>query len=159
MDTQRENLNTDHHIATTDAEDYCLERMRSNNKLLKAYPHKFNISIQFGDYIKMYEKLNEGEKIISKENLHSIMGRVIFKREAGRKLIFYTLFSNGLNLQVMSDQRIYHDASEFKDIHNITKRGDIVGIEGYPARTRKGELSIIPVRMQIFRILVSVDIC
>lgn len=39
----------------------------------------------------------------------------------------------------------YHKGEEsFGDLHEKVKRGDIVGVNGYPARSKTGELSIIP---------------
>jgi lysyl-tRNA synthetase class 2 len=32
----------------------------------------------------------------------------------------------------------------FREIHNIVKRGDIVGVYGFPGKSKKGELSIFP---------------
>lgn len=36
------------------------------------------------------------------------------------------------------------DAAAFTELHNSVKRGDIVGIEGYPGKSKRGELSIFP---------------
>ena len=38
---------------------------------------------------------------------------------------------------------------EFGPAHEILARGDIVGVKGYPARTKKGELSIVPKSIQL----------
>lgn len=35
-------------------------------------------------------------------------------------------------------------AAEYEAIHDIVKRGDVVGVTGRPSRTQKGELSISP---------------
>lgn len=40
--------------------------------------------------------------------------------------------------------REYESLETFQEINNRTRRGDVVGIVGYPAKTKKGELSIIP---------------
>jgi lysyl-tRNA synthetase, class II len=136
-------------IHMTDEETFYTERITSSNSLLKAYPHKFNKTIEFDGYVKKYDSLQSGEKKVEDDTLESVMGRVTFKRSSGKKLLFYTLTSNGQNLQIMSDVRMYHNADEFKEIHGLIKRGDIVGVEGYPARTKKGELSIIPIKLEI----------
>jgi lysyl-tRNA synthetase class 2 len=36
------------------------------------------------------------------------------------------------------------DAQTFEEVHNLFRRGDIVGVTGFPMRTKKGELSIAP---------------
>lgn len=44
----------------------------------------------------------------------------------------------------MANARLYKSEDDFvKDTETI-RRGDIVGINGYPAKTKKGELSIVP---------------
>lgn len=39
------------------------------------------------------------------------------------------------------------DPSTFEAVHDIFRRGDIVGVIGFPSRTKKGELSITPRQM------------
>ena len=36
------------------------------------------------------------------------------------------------------------DLTGFQTVHNETKRGDIVGVEGFPGKSKKGELSVFP---------------
>ncbi|KAL6958008.1 DNA helicase [Sarracenia purpurea var. burkii] len=36
------------------------------------------------------------------------------------------------------------DEAEFSKFHSGVKRGDIVGVTGYPGKTKRGELSIFP---------------
>jgi lysyl-tRNA synthetase class 2 len=38
----------------------------------------------------------------------------------------------------------YLDKSQYEQVVRILRRGDIVGVEGFPGKTKKGELSIIP---------------
>lgn len=42
---------------------------------------------------------------------------------------------------VQSDAK---DPSTFEAVHDIFRRGDVVGVVGFPSRTKKGELSISP---------------
>ncbi len=35
----------------------------------------------------------------------------------------------------------------FREIHSMLRRGDIVGVQGSPGKSKKGELSIIPRRI------------
>lgn len=129
---------------------YYMERINSTNKFVKSYPHKFTKSLEVEEYIQKYSHLETGEKMDNTEdNSESIMGRVTSKRASGKKLFFYTIFSNGHTIQIMSDLNSYHDSEEFKEINLSIRRGDIIGIKGYPYRSARGELSIIPIRTQI----------
>nr|KAF6410176.1 hypothetical protein HJG63_007026 [Rousettus aegyptiacus] len=60
------------------------------------------------------------------------------------KLIFYDLRGEGVKLQVMANSRNYKSEEEFIRINNKLRRGDIIGVQGNPGKTKKGELSIIP---------------
>ena len=132
-----------------DMETYYQERINMDNKFLKAYPHKFSKSLEFNQFINKYNHINDGQRLMEKEFIESLIGRIVFKRSSRKKLYFYTFHSNGQNLQIMSDLKTYHNNEEFNEIHTIIKRGDIVGITGYPCRTKKGELSIIPISIEI----------
>ena len=44
----------------------------------------------------------------------------------------------------MANSRNYKSEEEFVHINNKLRRGDIIGVEGNPGKTKKGELSIIP---------------
>ena len=124
---------------------YYIERINSTNKFVKSYPHKFTKSIEVEEYIQKYYHLESGDKMDNTEdNSESIMGRVTSKRASGKKLFFYTIFSNGYTIQIMSSMNSYHNSEEFKEINLSIRRGDIIGIKGYPYRSTRGELSIIP---------------
>lgn len=106
------------------------------------YPHKFHVSISLEDFINKYSHLKDGE-MLENEKL-SVAGRIHSIRESGAKLIFYDLRGEGVKIQVMANARLYASEDQFSvDIDKI-KRGDIIGINGYPGKTKKGELSIIP---------------
>lgn len=52
--------------------------------------------------------------------------------------------------QVMADARNSElELASFQALHNEVKRGDIVGVEGFPGKSKKGELSIFPRRMSV----------
>ena len=94
---------------------------------------------------------------------HHVTGRVFAKRESGAHLIFYDLRGEGIKLQVMADARLAtlyhhgdgalllnrHTTQNFEEVHRSVHRGDIIGIRGKPTRTKKGELSIIPVEVTL----------
>jgi lysyl-tRNA synthetase class 2 len=41
------------------------------------------------------------------------------------------------------------DEDGFLLLHNDVKRGDIIGVEGHPGKSQKGELSIFPVKLVV----------
>jgi len=52
-------------------------------------------------------------------------------------------------LQVMADARSYQSPDLFAEDVSRIRRGDIVGCVGYPCKTKKGELSIRPEKMEL----------
>ena len=55
-----------------------------------------------------------------------------------------------MKIQVMANARYYENGLEnfLKDTAKF-RRGDILGCIGYPGKTKKGELSIVPKKMQL----------
>lgn len=45
--------------------------------------------------------------------------------------------------------RNYKSEEDFAAINNKLRRGDIIGVRGNPGKTKKGELSIIPMEMTL----------
>jgi OB-fold nucleic acid binding domain len=70
-------------------------------------------------------------------------------RESGAKLIFYDLRGEGVKLQVMANAKLYESEEAFGKDTDKLRRGDIIGVEGYPGKTKKGELSIIPRKLKL----------
>ena len=59
--------------------------------------------------------------------------------------MFYDVHADGLKIQMMSDISQYAEGEDaYRQIHTLLKRGDIVGITGFPGKSKKGELSIFP---------------
>jgi lysyl-tRNA synthetase class 2 len=107
------------------------------------YPHKFSAKITVPGYIEKYKSLSEGEKLV--DVTECIAGRIMNKRTSSSKLFFYDLFGDGVKIQVMADARTSElEESEFFSFHSGVKRGDIVGISGYPGKSNRGELSVFP---------------
>ena len=115
------------------------------------YPHKFHVSMQVPEYISQYGSLEPGEQ--RKEESVSIAGRVVRKAASGSKLLFFDLRGEGARVQVMCDARNFQEAGlelvDFQRLMNAVKRGDIVGINGYPGKSKRGELSIFPRKLEI----------
>jgi lysyl-tRNA synthetase class 2 len=105
------------------------------------YPHKFNVQFTVREFLEKYEHL---EKDQSLEEQVSIGGRISNRRRSGKNLIFYDIRGDGLKLQVMCNIKNHKGPRSFDAAHEHIKRGDIVGVVGYPTRTKTGELSIAP---------------
>lgn len=75
-------------------------------------------------------------------------GRIHAIRESGAKLIFYDLRGEGVKLQVMANAKLYENEDAFGADTGKIRRGDIIGVEGSPGKTKKGELSIIPKKVK-----------
>ena len=114
---------------------------------INPYPHKFHVDYRIPDYITEYESnIGNGEK--KEDKTVSVAGRLASVRGQG-KLFFYDLRGDGAKIQIMSDLKTYENEEGFKKIHRTIKRGDIVGVVGYPGKSKKGELSIFPTQIQL----------
>ena len=123
-----------------------VEELKKSNET-HPYPHKFHVSTSLQEFIEKYNHLKEGDMVESDKL--SVAGRIHSIRESGAKLIFYDLRGEGVKLQVMANARLYSSEEKFAaDIDKI-RRGDIIGVEGYPGKTKKGELSIIPTNVSV----------
>ncbi|XP_078165055.1 lysine--tRNA ligase-like [Carex rostrata] len=109
---------------------------------LNPYPHKFEVGMQIVEYINKFGSLADGEHAAE---IVSVAGRIMNKRASSSKLFFYDLYGGGVKIQVMADAKGSEmDETEFTRYHSNVKRGDIVGICGYPGKSKRGELSIFP---------------
>ena len=114
------------------------------------YPHKFHVSMQLPAYVEKYKDLEAGTKQAEKVR---IAGRIMRKAASGAKLIFYDVRSEGAKVQMMCDARAFEESGlsiqDFQMLMNSVKRGDIVGVEGYPGKSKRGELSIFVSSLQV----------
>ncbi|XP_048461753.1 lysine--tRNA ligase-like isoform X2 [Rhincodon typus] len=111
------------------------------------YPHKFHVDISLTEFIEKYNNLQPGDHL--SDVILSVAGRIHAKRTSGAKLTFYDLRGEGVKLQVMANSKNYKSEEEFLKVNNKLRRGDVVGVQGNPGKTKKGELSIIPVEMKL----------
>ncbi|KAJ3047769.1 Lysine--tRNA ligase, partial [Rhizoclosmatium hyalinum] len=65
-------------------------------------------------------------------------------RSSGAKIRFFDLHGEGLKIQGLAQLQYHTGSRPFEEIHGILRRGDIVGITGFPGKSKKGELSIFP---------------
>ncbi len=124
-----------------------VEELKSNAGT-HPYPHKFHVSISLTDFIEKYSTLEDGQSLDEVEV--RVAGRIHAIRESGAKLLFYDLRGEGTKVQVMANANAYKAGVEefLKDVGNV-RRGDIVGFVGKPAKTKKGELSVVPFEMKL----------
>jgi lysyl-tRNA synthetase, class II len=114
---------------------------------LSAFPHKFDSNLRISEFIARFSSLQDGEHL--EDVTVSVAGRILSKRGQG-KLFFYDLHGENLKIQIMSDiSRMEGGEEVFREIHNVLKRGDIVGVVGIPGKSKKGELSIFPKSLQL----------
>ena len=111
------------------------------------YPNYWETTKDISKIVEEHGDIEPGTRL--KDNVESIMGRIMLKRSSGKKLYFYTILVNDILFQIMSDLRSFESEEEFYKVHGNTYRGDIIGVKGYIAKTRKGELSIVPSKMVI----------
>ncbi|VAI01257.1 unnamed protein product [Triticum turgidum subsp. durum] len=123
-----------------------LDSLRSTG--VDPYPHKFEVAISIPDYVTKYSSLGAGEHFLTVTE--SLAGRVMSKRVSSSELFFYDLYGDGVKVQVMAGASCSEVAeTEFYKCHSVVKRGDIVGIIGYPGRSSRGELSIFARKFNI----------
>ncbi|KAK5988477.1 Lysine--tRNA ligase cla4 [Cladobotryum mycophilum] len=112
---------------------------------------EFHVTYDIRNFDNDFSHLKNGE--YDKNKLISLAGRVYVRRSAGSKLYFYDLRSEGVRLQVLAQADNREEGTpSFEDQHLNLRRGDIIGIRGYPTRTNpknkqgtgefSGELSI-----------------
>lgn len=115
---------------------------------LSAYPHMYETNFKYDDFIK-HNNIENGVKL--KDTVFKLVGRVLLKREASKKLYFYTLLVDGNEVQVCSNLGDYlnsegvvvdKDSEDFKYNKNIFM-GDIVGFTGFVGKTDKSGALII----------------
>ncbi|KKP00774.1 lysyl-tRNA synthetase [Trichoderma harzianum] len=122
----------------------------------KAYPHKFHVTYDIRKFAEEYSNLKNGE--MNKDKMIALAGRVYVRRSAGSKLYFYDIRSEGTRLQVLAQADNREEGTpDFDEQHLNLRRGDIIGIRGYPTRTNpknkqgsgdfSGELSIAAVEV------------
>lgn len=136
-------------ILSNNIQQYFEIRSRAINKLRQThepnpYPHKFQVTTDLREFLKKYESIKTGETLPDVEV--RIGARIYTKRTSGANLCFYDVRAEGVPIQVMC-QKQNATGVEFQKQHDLLRRGDIIGIVGFPGRTNpknraEGELSI-----------------
>lgn len=116
------------------------------------YPHKFHRSLTVPEFADKYASLTRGETLPETEV--RLTGRIMTKRESGSKLRFYVLKGDGVQIQIMAQAQDAESVEIYEKEHDNLRRGDIVGVVGYPGRTSpakggEGEVSIFAKSIQL----------
>lgn len=128
---------------------------------LSAYPHKFEAnnnkysrngykSITIDDFINKYSHLLKNDILDGGDNDVTFIGRIYLIRRAAKKLIFIDLHQEGSKIQIMSNAKFYMNGTDhYELIMSVIRPGDLIGVAGVPTRTKTGELSLIPHRVEM----------
>ena len=124
-----------------DPRQYFEIRKKAVAAMKEPYPHKFHVSMSLPQFIERWGK--EGVWAGGDQRpteMVTVAGRVFSMRAAGKKLKFYDLHGDGVKVQIhanAADSKV-----DFAQAHDHLRRGDIIGIKGWPGKTKKGELSV-----------------
>lgn len=120
-----------------------LQDMREQGK--DVYPHKFDKDMTIPMFRDIFEaqEIADGQFLENKKT--SVTGRIYNIRSQSAKLIFIDLMEDNAKIQIFATQANYE--ADFEVIPRVLRRGDIIGVEGYPGKTKTGELSIRPTKI------------
>jgi len=108
------------------------------------YPHKFTRTHRIDQFRLEYEQKASEKDVFLSETV-ALTGRIQQIRAAGSKLIFIDLEGDQAKVQIITSQDGY--VGEFDALHSTLRRGDIIGLEGAPGRSKTGELSVKAVKV------------
>ncbi|EFA84574.1 leucyl-tRNA synthetase [Heterostelium album PN500] len=94
------------------------------------------------DFRKQFESIATGSK--QTDINVTVAGRIKSVRISSSKLAFIDIISDGHSLQIMADLKQYEDPTKYSTTITTIRKGDIIEINGIPAKTKVGELSIVP---------------
>jgi lysyl-tRNA synthetase class 2 len=98
--------------------------------------------MSISDFIDQFSHVEPGARL---DTVVSLAGRIHSKRSSGAKLRFYDLHGETVKVQVMASIQDHTDTEvAYADVHDLIRRGDIVGVVGVPGKSKLGELSIFP---------------
>ncbi|KAJ8767495.1 hypothetical protein K2173_017539 [Erythroxylum novogranatense] len=148
------------------------KEVKANQAANKTTSQEQKSAATFGNRLKYLAALKEegknpythyhatiGEHL--EERTVSLAGRIMIKRSSSSKLFFYDLNGGGPKVQIMTDTRKSGmKEAQFSKFHSHVKRGDIVGITGFPCLVHyKRELSIFPTSFTVLSHCLHVVFC
>ncbi|MBX3040627.1 MAG: lysine--tRNA ligase [Bdellovibrionaceae bacterium] len=106
-------------------------------KGINPYPYSFDRTIEAAPLKTQFEALKPGEK--GEGTTFRMAGRVMTLRSMGKAVFFNVQDMSGpIQVYVRLEELSEQDKAAF----DLVDLGDIVGVEGFPFRTQKGELSL-----------------
>jgi len=111
------------------------------------WPHKFYTDFTLREYARRYDYLAPHQTL--ENSIVCVAGRVVLRRASGAKLVFLDIVADGVSLQVLAGAQNYESQEAFDADMSLIKRGDIIGVAGRPTRSKRGELSISPVKLTL----------
>ncbi|XP_023330626.1 lysine--tRNA ligase [Eurytemora carolleeae] len=106
---------------------------------VEMYPSGYKIDSSVRSILDRYEKMEKGQTV---DKSYKIAGIVTNIRDSGRKLKFVDMLSDGKKIQIKLHSNSFLNQEEFELNTRWMKRGDRVGVQGSPCRTKSGELSL-----------------
>jgi len=106
-------------------------------KGINAFPYSFDNRNHVKDIVEKFSSLQTGEK--AEGQIFRLAGRLMTLRSMG-KAVFFNIQDQSGSLQVYL--KLQDLPEKQKEAFDLVDLGDIVGIQGFPFRTQKGELSL-----------------
>lgn len=116
-----------------------LKAARESKDAVSPYPHYFPVTHSIKQFRAEFEGLANSEE--KPEIKVKVAGRIYNIRSYG-KLHFLDLYDGQIKLQLLCRAQSWHDTSKFSEEFSKFYLGDIIGAEGFPVRTKNGELSV-----------------
>lgn len=111
------------------------------------YPHKFHRTHKIDEFTKDFDERCAEKGVFLDDVKVAVTGRVMSIRAAGPKLVFIDLHGDDHKVQIMATAQNYE--GDFDYLHTTLRRGDIIGVNGIPGRSKTGELSIRPTKLEV----------
>jgi len=126
-------------------EQYKIERFNKIGPKV-SYPHQFKPNTTIEAFLDKYMYLDRGQSLESDRGIQ-MTGRVHSIR-AHKSVVFIDLHQSEFRVQIKALEKDYNGS--FQDDVLKLAQGDVVGIlDGYPSKTKAGELSIVPNKIQM----------
>jgi lysyl-tRNA synthetase, class II len=104
------------------------------------------VNTDLRDFLVKYKDLKKAQYLEDVDI--RIAARIFTKRSSGNNLVFYDVKAEGVQVQVLAQKQHASENAPFAEQHEHLRRGDIIGIIGFPGKSNPnnradGELSII----------------
>ena len=115
-----------------------------------AYPHKFAKTHELGELVAAYDNASLANGDVRKGAEVAIAGRLLERRSSSAKLHFYDVVGGAGDargrVQVLVNFAKQRELAldNFRYLHEeVLRRGDVIGVRGHVARSRRGEFSVL----------------